>query len=317
LVFLPTDPATGEVFGGSIRALVSAHGTVINFDDAPTESWPSNMTELLTTATPIEVLSETLDYLFATVGAASGAIVVNPDYIGYGESVDYDRTYLAGQTYAQSFAMSWLATQKYVANSTAGCSELENVATVAGYSEGGYAVLPGSVALQQLGVTIYGAYPGAAPLQPIEQFASVLSDFATGNLTAGQVGTFKVLTAYSGYAYSNEFPFLANTGVDQRFLADSFLIPGTPENAIDWFAAGATIGLGFVVFVPDIATDIINPDLAAIFDAARADGVTDPCTDYFTNTTDKLCQMLEESSLIPLLGAFEGGRVVVDLWAFC
>jgi hypothetical protein len=167
LVFLPVDPATGEVFKASIRAIFSGHsGTLLDVvAAAPTEIWPSNMTEFLATNSPDDILASTMDYLVAAVGAASGAIVVNPDFIGYGESAEYNRTDLAAMPYAQSFALSWFATQKYVANSTAGCSELENVVTVSGYSEGGYAALPGSFALQQLGVTIWGAFPGGAPFE--------------------------------------------------------------------------------------------------------------------------------------------------------
>jgi hypothetical protein len=306
LVFLPVDPETGEVFKASIRTLFSAHGTQIDVAGAPTEIWPSDMTEFLATKSTEEFILDTMDYLFAVGGAATGAIVVNPDYIGYGQSVDYNRTFLAVMPYAQSFAMSWLATQKYVANSTAGCSELENVATVSGYSEGGYAAIPGSFALQQLGVTIWGAYPGGAPYQPIEQYAAVLADFSDGPpADPDKLFALQVQVAYNGYANSNEFPFLANTGADQPLLADLFRIPGTPQNAIDWFATGATIGDDFL--------DMINADFNAIFEAARADGVTNPCTAYVTNTTDKLCQVFEEASLIPLLGTFEGGQVV-GLW---
>ena len=274
------------------------------------------MTEYLATNSATDIIAYSVDYLFAAVGAASGAIVVNPDYIGYGQSVDYDRSFAAPLPYAQSFAMSWLATHKYVANSTAGCSELENVATVSGYSEGGYAALPGAFALRQLGVTIWGAYSGGAVYQPIEQYAAISNTFADGPPTDPiELYLLTIVIAFTGYSYSNEFPFLANTGADQPLLADFFRMPETPQNVIDWFAVGSTIGQGYVEFVPENSTDMFNADFNAIFAAARADGVTDPCTDYVTSTTDKLCQALQEASLIPLLGTFEGGQVlqVVDL----
>lgn len=316
MVFLPVDPTTGEVFKATMRAVVSGHGTLIDVEDAPTEFWPSSMTEYLATATanPQNFILATADYLFPLAAAGSGAIVVIPDYIGYGQSVDYNRTYGAAMPYSQSFAMSWLATQKYVASSTEGSSELENVATVHGYSEGGYSALVGTFALQQVGVTILGAFLGGAPLQPILQYASVLKIFADGppaNLF--QLFLLKLLVSFTGYASSNEFSFLANTGADQPMLADAFLMPGTPENAIDWFTTGATIERGaLAAFVPENVTDMVNPDLNAIFYAAFADGVTDPCTEYVTNTTDKLCQSFQEASLIPLLGTFEGGQIMVD-----
>ena len=48
---------------------------------------------------------------------------------------------------------------------------MEDVVTLSGYSEGGYASTVGAFALRKLGITIWGHFPGGSPLNPLEQFA--------------------------------------------------------------------------------------------------------------------------------------------------
>ena len=80
--------------------------------------------------------------------------------------------------------------------------------------------------VQQLGVTIWGAYPGGAPCQPFERFAVLSKDFANGPPAhAFQMFAYKVLVASTGCVNSNEFQFLTNTGADQPLLADLFQMP--------------------------------------------------------------------------------------------
>jgi hypothetical protein len=72
------------------------------------------------------------------------------------------------------------------------------------------------------------------------------------------------------------------------------------QNVIAWFAApdALTVEQIFVLAPPDVSV-IGNPDLLAIYEAARADGVLAACSDpaYLNDKVDKLCQALRESSL--------------------
>ena len=108
LVFLPIDAnATTEngapkIVSGSIRGILHTHATIINLMLSPSDSWPSNMTAFLETSSFNTIVTITYDYLYSAIAAASGGIVITPDYIGYGESYKFNRTYSAPELYEQA-----------------------------------------------------------------------------------------------------------------------------------------------------------------------------------------------------------------------
>ena len=168
LVLAPVDPSTGEIFTGKLRGMVVGHGLTTDVNQGPSDLWPDSVTEALhgSNATVANIFNTFHDFLVTVVAATSGAIGVQPDYIGYGESKDYNRTFFAHLPYKQAFGISYLAAQQYVANITNGCTMLDNAATVTGFSEGGYSCILGALAMEQNGVKILTLYPGSGPLEP-------------------------------------------------------------------------------------------------------------------------------------------------------
>jgi hypothetical protein len=199
-----------------------------------------------------------------------------------------------------------LATNEYIKSERNGCSELEPVATVTGWSEGGYAAVPGALALQQIGVRILGLYTGGAPFSSTKQIKFAYETFAPGAppLTQLNLLLWKLIIPIFGFSMSVENPLLPNTGSGQHLLADEHMQGDITTNALLWVATPAQLGLGYVAFVPDNATDVWNPNLRAIYDEARIFNVSDGCTGYVSNTTDKLCEAILQTSVMDELSEF-------------
>ena len=168
LVIAPVDPSTGKIFTGKLRGMVVGHGLTPDVNQGPSDLWPNNITEALhgNNASVDNIFNTFIDTIVPLIAAASGAIGVEPDYIGYGASKDYNRTFFAPLPYKQAFAVTYLAAQQYISNVTNGCTMLDNVATVTGFSEGGYSCIPGALAMEQNGVKILSLHPGGGPLEP-------------------------------------------------------------------------------------------------------------------------------------------------------
>jgi hypothetical protein len=133
LVFAPIDPETGFVFTGYLRGFVNGR-SLHTLEAYPSRAWPSNVRQAFEEeGRPMNsLLFDYIDYLSAMVAASAGAVSITPDYIGYGESVGYNRTFLSKIPYEQAFALAWLGTKKYVEDELEGCSLLDSTATVTG-----------------------------------------------------------------------------------------------------------------------------------------------------------------------------------------
>jgi hypothetical protein len=197
-----------------------------------------------------------------------------------------------------------LATSEYIKNQTNGCSELESVATVSGWSEGGYAAVPGSLALQQIGVRILGLYTGGAPFSAKTQVNYAYERFAPGAQPPVDLNLllWKLALPYFGFSMSVENPLFANTGSGQYLLADEYMQGDSTTNALLWVSTPAQLGLGYVAFVPNNVTNVWNPNLRAIYDEAD---VADGCTGYVSDTTDKLCEAILNMSVMDELSPYQ------------
>jgi hypothetical protein len=191
LVFVPvtTDPATSvsTVAEGSLRSFVNMHVTLASVSDAPTELWPTNLTDALTggdddsAAAVAEILADYFDFLAPLVAAGSGAVSILPDYVGFGASVStHNRTYAYPPTYQQAAVTSWMATKAAMEQDTygwssslqdgaGGCTTMDFVVSVSGVSEGGNAAIAAAPGLQQAGVRVLSISAGATFLDPGEQ----------------------------------------------------------------------------------------------------------------------------------------------------
>jgi hypothetical protein len=288
-----------------------------------------------------------IDYLSAMVAASAGAVSITPDYIGYGESVGYNRTFISKIPYEQAISLAWLGTKKYIDEELDSCSFLENTATltgkltwtvfffivdllltlyfgciiyhisttpcfinslVLGYAEGGYAAIVGALALEQNGVRILGTYPGGAPIDIVAQIGWMLETYAVNPplMNSDQNFLLKLLVPFIAFGYSTDLPFLDNAFTGQNLVSATYSNETDPtRDLLFWFGAGPENPLStFWLFqlVPSDPTTVLNPEIRALFEIARAQDIKDPCVDFATNTTDKLCAALKHNSLLGIGG---------------
>lgn len=194
LVFLPVDIETGNtsdtrmdmdfdntnIVEGSLRSLVAMHYTLFTVTNAPTEFWPTNLTQAVDEAGSVEeTLLQFSDYIAPLVATSSGAVGVLPDYIGYGASLaTHNRTFSLPQSYMQAAVSGWVAAKMFVEELTGGCTVLDSVVSVSGQSEGGSAAISAAPAFQLLGMRVRSINAGAASLDLGLQF-----EFAVGMYT--------------------------------------------------------------------------------------------------------------------------------------
>lgn len=179
LALLPVDPTSDcrTILSGELRGLVSMRSLTTFGNEtstAPTLMWPrDNSTEELSSLEDDQsTLISFLDLLPGTLAASSGVVTVFPDYLGYGESSDFDRhTEFWQEGYMQAAVLSWLAAIETFADFTNGCTIVDNVITVAGASEGGFAAFPAATAMERLGYRILKVFSSTPFFNVEEQHA--------------------------------------------------------------------------------------------------------------------------------------------------
>lgn len=302
LVFVPTEVGSDTILQGQIRGFISNRGTTSDLYFSPSEFWPANITNYILSNTIEQILLGMTDYLAPAIFGVWGAIAIAPDFVGYGESYLTPRAYFVLGNMAQSGALAWLATQEFVRTVSNGCTVLEAAASVSGYSEGGTATIPVALALRQLEVRVVGAYVGGAAYTPTLLFSSVFEKFAEDapDLESTDLFLWKLFLPMVAYSHSIENSFLENTGSGQILLSQNYSQGGVETNIYDWFdpPAELTVSYAFTQFVPDNVVDVMNQDLKAIYDEARAAGVADACSNFVSNTTDKLCETILSADLV-------------------
>lgn len=163
LLLTPIDPETKKIVSGTLRGFVAGRSTEIDNVEGPTSRYPRHVLNILENAGSETITLAFRNFLASMVAASTGAIAVMPNMLGYLTSREVDRAFLVPMPYKQAFAVSYVAAQKYVKRETMQCTTLDNVASVAGYSEGGYGATIGALTLQQNGVRILTLKVGAAP----------------------------------------------------------------------------------------------------------------------------------------------------------
>ena len=131
LVFAPVNLETDTLVPGSFQGFVSAPSTRQGVELSATESWPTDFSLVLDKVKTGEISDASFLFVYETmlapvIAAASGAISVVPDYLGYGESYTYNRAYYTKLPYQQSISLSWLAAKKFIAETASGCTVLED-----------------------------------------------------------------------------------------------------------------------------------------------------------------------------------------------
>ena len=311
LLFLPID-SEGKPLQGKLRTLLVEHQTETELTGVPTLEFPDDVTAFFTSGQdPFTTLRGYQDYIEGTVAAASGAAVILPDNLGYGESFpSFARTPYLQQSAMQSGVNTFFAADLYVQNSTSCSTRLDNVITLSGASEGGYDVIPIASAFQRLGFRIKQVFSISPVLDSQQIFRFVFETFLRHQAQLVAVGTsdvitdttqnrlFQLLLPYLSGLLSIETPGYGNTGTGQLFLRDEFL---TGEQDVrTWVAPPSPLGsLDIISRTPVPAITMSNVDLFDLFTEAFTAGITDACASELaiTKEVNHLCATFAQMSV--------------------
>jgi len=233
--------------------------------------------------------------------ASSGVINLVPDYLGYGESYTFYKSYLIKKAYQTSVVPLYLYAQQVLIPQITNCqTQLSNSVVVNGYSEGGYATVAVSYALSMLGFDILMANAGAGPykLSDIQWMASV------ENIDSGLYPPRNYFSiALWGSAYSSTNPDLPNYDQGQNFANDEYLKENDfSRNMVQWTLAGLTRKEINDLIPTDDPLITVNQDLLAMAREAIIQGITDPCITLDSQgINDKICSALEINDLTEII----------------
>eukprot|EP00536_Pseudo-nitzschia_multiseries_P007440 jgi/Psemu1/324757/estExt_fgenesh1_pg.C_1750039 len=302
LVFSPVEPSTGDLLTGELRGFLVGHDTAIDVDSGPTDIWPDDIPSMLNENTLNDAEKTLLFQSFASalVAATSGAVALMPDYIGYGESKDYDRAYLSPMVYEQAAVVSYAAAKRYISSTSLGCTALSDVASITGYGEGGYFTVRGGLALDQNGVTVLSSRPGGTPFDLDSQLGFSFR-FEQDESTA-----LDLLLAFFGYAYSNDFSFLSNSDGDQHALDWSWMEQtDAQKNVLSWFDSPQPITKDDILaLLPANINDLFNPAFIQLYLESRYEGYPkNACRSgtFVSNSIRSLCDSILDASLWNIL----------------
>jgi len=313
LVFLPLNGTTDAPLAGKLRGYIYMHGTPLSVDKAPTEVWPGDLGEALAAAISelpnqaklLELIGNTLEYWVVLLFASAGTVGLAPDYIGYGASLaTHNRAYLVANAYQQDVVVLFSTTKKFVRGLTGGCTLLEDTVTMSGTSEGGTGVIEGAIALRQLGVKVLQAFSAIGPID-VEQFVvfafQSFDDGIVSNRTSpnpkNNVFFYNELPSLA-FTYSILIPGLNNTGSDEVLVHPDWNVEGDfSRNILDWYDSPDPISsIEAMMLAPEYAPAVINAEFLQLFQDARANNISSPCTSSLvTNLTDNNCQTLLEN----------------------
>jgi hypothetical protein len=297
LLFAPLDNETGYILTGQLRGFVAGHDTEIDVDAGPTDSWPENVSTLLgnVSLSDTEKIVILQPFVSSLAAATAGAVAILPDYIGYGESKDFDRAFLFPLPYMQAARLSYAAARRFVAGVGQDCAALVDTATVTGYGEGGYFATVGALALEQSGVTILSCRPGGTPFE-----IDVQLGFISGLDTPST--PLQLFLSFFGYAYSNDFPFMTNSLSGQNALHPSWMDPNNPStNVVSWFSSlSALTAADLISLLPaEDFQGMLNPAMVAMYEESVFEGSLTACRDgtYVTDATMILCEVISGAGL--------------------
>ena len=134
---VPIDQRTGNILAGKLAGYVAGRSSRIHPSHSMTESWSGNVTDVLArlqnkTLSLERYIYMYQNYLNAIHAAGVGGVSIMPDFLGYGESFNYNRSFFVQQPYRQAIALSWLAAKGQVPILSNGCSMLQDSATLSG-----------------------------------------------------------------------------------------------------------------------------------------------------------------------------------------
>ena len=154
--------------------------------EAPSEHWPTNVTERLEQNVAESSVSGSLfnfstsfsDTMPLMLAASAGMVAISPDPLGTGANRDdYDRSYLTALPQQQAALVSYYAAQRYTDAVTTGCTALADDITVHGYSAGGFNSIVLAPALVAQGLNVVRVFSQAGTYNIAVTAQSVMGEF--------------------------------------------------------------------------------------------------------------------------------------------
>lgn len=254
LVIFPID-ANGDFVRGSLSGHVDAHRTIIDSNHVPSEMMMTSDDD-----------SYYAQHWLAMLGASAGNVAIRPDYLGYGESFEYFKSFLLQPAYPTATLPLWQKAVQMVQEESNCRSYLKPSAYITGYGEGAYAAISIANALEQaLPVNIVKVNVGGGPYR----MGSVALSRMVANIDNNEFpSSDNYVLAMVASAFSSTNPWPSNDQQNQDLLAANYR-----DEIINSVQSGdlATQSL------PTPITDILNPDLLAWMRNQTAFGNYAPC----------------------------------------
>lgn len=104
--------------------------------------------------------ADTIVLVGAMITASSGSITIFTDYLGFGESTDYEQAFCVSQSIKTATYPLLTATEKILEDETDCTAAMADECTVFGYSEGGYGAIAIADMLDKMGKKLLAVHAG-------------------------------------------------------------------------------------------------------------------------------------------------------------
>lgn len=282
LAFLPLDENTGELPDLlRLRTFVSMAPQHADVKMAPSEAFPMEdaLRDMLSSNETVSTDFLTT-YLPAMVAASAGSSALMPDPAGSGASENLvHRTMFHSRNYDRITAVSYLALERYLFDTTNQCTLLDKTVTVHGTDDGAFAALYATQILQRFKVNALTTFVQAGPLH-LEKWLHqlVTTDFSSSE-TANEWMQLTALT------YSSEIPFVRNTNSGTYLASETWRAP-----LIQAYGPNST---DRTVNFPNNPAELLNQELQEFFKSPSATCVDRPAS--------LLCAVVLEASAYPVM----------------
>merc|ERR1719232_1542089 len=284
LLFLPIENSN-EIVNGALKGSLFLHGTKQQSFDVPSETWGA-----------FDFGGEQNIAFFV---ASFGVATLLPDYLGYGESYQYFKSFGIKNAYQTSSIPLYLHSQDLVSSMTDCETMLSDSLALGGYSEGGYVASAVADGLERLGMDIIYAYAMGGPYQMSNiQIPRNIIDVNSGVFPSSHLCVLSVMLS----AYSNTNPNVSNYGTNQTFASSNYLDGSDDsQNLVHWLHEGNKNCDQINNLFPENPIEIVNENFAQMIVNANDNGIQNPCDDdpsiNVPGLTDLLCQSFIENDV--------------------
>jgi hypothetical protein len=228
------------ILNGTLKGVIDMHTTATTL--VPSLMWTmmmmqSTSTDEDTTEAPPDLDSQ--EYIMLQLDAiiaATGQVLVFPDYMGYAENAyQLYKGYTIKKAYQTSCVPIVLWARQYLRELTECRTELSTTVGIKGYSEGGYAAVVLADSLHRMGWNIVQVHAGGGPYDIIAASTKTFERIMNGSYNM----RFRYILALVGSSYSSTYRDLPNYQENQDFLSDrirftlvDLIANNTPEDII-------------------------------------------------------------------------------------